>query len=592
MSVNIRDFGLSWPRIALFSAISVGAAVAEGLGMATLLPVLEYIEKGREVAALAGQSRLWEWIVKGFDYVGAEITLLSLLLVVLFVLFLRVGLMYARSLYTVWVTQDVLHTTRTSLFRDFLRARYSFFDTVSTGSIVNLVTTETTRLGGFFSSTFSTCSNLLVVIGYIAVLLWISVPITLCGFILMVAGGLLVAFYIRHTKRFSQETTAANERLSFLMVERLSAVRLLKLSAAERREGARLRASSEQVRDNMFHLSALNARIDLLFEPVVIIAAAVLLYAGVDRFGLSLSEIGLFMLVLLRLLPVVKEFMRNRQNMLANSASFQAVRDGMRQSRQNAEERPSGRKFSGLKEGVHYRNVDFIYPEREEKALDGVTLEMPAGKFTALVGPSGSGKSTLVDLLPRMRRPVAGEVFLDGTPLAEFDLISLRRGIAFVSQDAAIMNDTVCNNIAFVKDGATSEDVEEALEKARAGDFVRSLPRGLDTVLGERGLRLSGGQRQRLSLARAFVKRAPIMVLDEPTSALDSEAERDIQKVLEEMRLEGETTVIIIAHRLSTIRNVDKIVVLSGGRVIEEGTHEELMSGKSWYAKINYLQHK
>jgi ABC-type multidrug transport system fused ATPase/permease subunit len=174
--------------------------------------------------------------------------------------------------------------------------------------------------------------------------------------------------------------------------------------------------------------------------------------------------------------------------------------------------------------------------------------------------------------------------------LSEFDLQSVRQGIAFVSQDASILNDTVYKNISFAKEGATREEVTEALRNARAIEFVESLPQGLDTVLGERGLKLSGGQRQRLSLARAFVKKAPIMVLDEPTSALDSEVEQDIQRVLEDMRTAGDTTVIIIAHRLSTIRNADKIFVLSHGRVVDEGTHEELLKSRSWYADMIFLQ--
>lgn len=591
MKTNFQDFGLSWPRILLFAAVSFSAALAEGVGMATLLPVLEFVEKGRDAAALAGQSRLWGWIVRSFDYIGAEVSLLSLLLVVLIVLISRVLLIYTRTLYTVWVTQDVLHATRVNLFKANLAARYSFFDTVSTGQVVNLITTETTRLGGYFSSTFQTCSNLLVVIGYILVLLWISVPITLLGMLLLTAGGVLVAHYVRHTRRYSQETTISNERLSFLMIERLTAFRLLKLSAAETREGTGLASASKNVRDNLFYLHKLNARIDLILEPVVVVSAAALLYTGVDRFGLSLSQIGLFMLVLLRLLPVAKELMRNRQNMLSNSASFTAVQKGLEEARGQREDvQQQDRKFHAPRRGITYQHVSFSYPETDEKALEDVSLFIPKGKVTALVGPSGSGKSTLADLLPRLRRPQEGEIYLDENPLSAFDLQSVRQGIAFVSQDASILNETVYENIAFAKAGASKEEVVEALQNARAIEFVESLPQGLNTVLGERGLKLSGGQRQRLSLARAFVKKAPILVLDEPTSALDSEVEQDIQRVLQDMRTAGDTTVIIIAHRLSTIRNADKIFVLSHGRVIDEGTHEELLKSRSWYADMILLQ--
>jgi ABC-type multidrug transport system fused ATPase/permease subunit len=210
--------------------------------------------------------------------------------------------------------------------------------------------------------------------------------------------------------------------------------------------------------------------------------------------------------------------------------------------------------------------------------------------MTAIVGPSGAGKSTLVDLLPRLRVPQKGQVLFDDHPVETYDLGSLRRGLGFVSQDAFIFNDSVFGNITFAQTGMNEEEVWEVLEKAGGAEFVRQMPNGLYTVLGERGVNLSGGQKQRLSLARALMQKAPVLILDEPTSSLDSESEKHIQRAINEIMAKKNITMITIAHRLSTIKNADQIIVLDKGRVLECGSHRELMHDHHWYAEMVKIQ--
>jgi subfamily B ATP-binding cassette protein MsbA len=236
---------------------------------------------------------------------------------------------------------------------------------------------------------------------------------------------------------------------------------------------------------------------------------------------------------------------------------------------------------------IVYDNVSFSY-EDGDPVLSEVSLTLPKGRVVALVGPSGAGKTTLADLLPRFYDPTGGRILMDGVPLTRITRRSLRALMGVVSQDTVLLNDTVHANIAYGTPGATRDQIEAAAEAANAVAFVAQLPKGYDTLLGERGTRLSGGQRQRIAIARALLRDSPILILDEATSALDTESERLVQQAID--RLMRERTVLVIAHRLATVRDADEIVVLDAGRVVQRGTHEELFRAGGLYRRLYDLQ--
>ena len=566
------------------------AAVFEGFGMAMFLPLMEYIEKGKDVSVLTQGSNLWKRLVAVFDSLGLEVTLLSLIVSVLILMILRILFMYIRRLYSVWLSQDTLHHIRTKIFSTYFYSNYGFYNSVSTGHKINLINIEAPRTVGALTSLFEMVSNVLVISGFVVLLLWVSVPMTAFAALFLAMAGVIVSYYIRHTRKLSGFITASNEKLSFLLIERLTAFRLLKLTGAIGREIQNIDDASQKVRNYNYWTQKLNARVELLLEPMVVVGALSILFMSIKYFQMTLSMLGLFMLILIRLMPLCKEFLRSRQSFLANMGGFEAVVKGLENAEKAPELSGGDRIFAGLKKGIRLSDLTFIYPGQSRSALLNVNMFFPAGRMTAIVGPSGAGKSTLVDLLPRLKVPQKGEILVDDHPVDFYDLGSLRRSIAFVSQDAFIFNDSVFGNITFAQSETNEEEVWEVLEKAGGSEFVRELPNGLYTVLGERGVRLSGGQKQRLSLARALIQKAPVLILDEPTSSLDSESERYIQRAMHEIRATRNTTMITIAHRVSTMRSADQIIVLDKGKVVECGSHSELMHDDHWYAEMVNMQ--
>ncbi|WP_051444907.1 ABC transporter ATP-binding protein [Desulfocurvus vexinensis] len=587
---RLRIFGLTGPRVALFFGLSALAALLEGFGIAMFLPVLEFVEKGRDLEALAAQSWMWAWLVEAFRRMDMEVTLTALLVAAVGMMLLRTGAMYARQVYTAWLGQTVLHTARSRLFAACMALDYGRFTLLSSGTIINLLTTEAQRAAVSYSTLFQMISNGVVVLGFFGVLLWLSVPLTLLAAACLGVSAVVVAFFVRHTRDYSYRTTDANAAYSRMVLERLGGFRLIKLTATADREAASARRASGRVRGLLYRLAQINASVELIMEVLALLVGGIILSVAVGVLGMGLAEVGLFVLILLRLLPLTKEVMKSRQSFQASAGSRATVVEGFTAFAAQQEPGGGGRPFAHLRQGIRFEGVTFAYDNAARPALRDVTLDIPAGRVTALVGRSGAGKTSLADLVIRLRVPGQGRVLYDGVDGAEFDLTSLRKSMAYVSQDAAILDDSVAENLRFANPEASPEQLWEALERAQAAAFVRALPEGLDTRLGERGVLLSGGQKQRLALARVFLQQTSVLILDEPTSALDSETERDIQKVLAELRAEGSVTVLIIAHRLSTIRDADLIVVMKDGGVVEQGHHAGLLAQGGWYARMCAMQ--
>lgn len=573
--------------IAAVLVLNLGAAIFEGIGLGMFLPVLEYMNDAGNLAQLSARSQLWRSLLAAFDTIGLPVTLATLLAIAFVALILRQTFTYVRLVFSAHVQYGLIRSIRDEAFGRFVHADLAYHDTVRAGAVVNELTTELTRATSYFAAIVDLTSKSLLCAVYVAMMLALTLPMTLAVAALIA----LIAWRLRaiqhRTGVAGARLTDANQRMSGFLVERLRAIRLIRLAGMERPETAAMMALNEGQRSTSITILKYQALLTVLLEPAVVTAGFALIYAGYALLGLSVAAIMLFFMILIRLTPIIKECLLLRQAIGSTFSAVEVVDRRMAEMAAAVEHRGGTRRFTGLTREIRLDGVRFEYSGKggEAAALKGVSLRIPAGKMIAIVGPSGAGKSTLVDVLARLRPPTAGQILFDGVPHTDFDVRSLRKSIAFVPQSPLIFDVTPAEHIGYGRPGADRESIAAAATLANADEFIRRLPQGYDTPLGEDGARLSGGQRQRLDLARALLGRCPILILDEPTSSLDADAEHLFRQTLDRVRARGDTTIIIIGHRFSTVAGADEIAVLERGRVTEVGAHDTLIKSGGWYAR-------
>ncbi|HSM84416.1 MAG TPA: ATP-binding cassette domain-containing protein, partial [Nodosilinea sp.] len=423
------------------------------------------------------------------------------------------------------------------------------------------------------------------------VLLSISGSLTLAAVVLMTGVLLLNRYVIVRAREYGTALAEASKDYSVRTLEMLNGMRLVKATANEVIEFTQIEALIERREQAALQSQMNTAIIGPLNEILSILALVAIILISQFWLGSGSAATATLLLTFLFVLSRVIQFvgqLNSARSQLANSAaSVDLVYDFLR--RDNKAFMAQGqRPLTTLSQGITFEGIAFKYPSAKDWSLHDITLSLPKGTTLALVGSSGAGKSTLADLLPRFYDPVAGRIAIDGVDLREFDLGSLRRAMGIVSQDTFLFNASVRDNIAYAQPAATDAEVVQAARRANAYDFICQLPQGFDTVVGDRGVLLSGGQRQRIAIARALLQNPPILILDEATSALDTVSEQLVQEALED--LSRDRTTLVIAHRLSTIRNAHQIAVLDQGRVVELGTHEDLLQQQGRYAYLYTVQ--
>ena len=482
---------------------------------------------------------------------------------------------------------------RQQIFECLLRQDSEFYETTSTGRLMSSIMSDIEKiqvavshiLADWLRQTFTALGLLYVVFQTDWKLAAASITLLPCVLIPTARLG----------KRIRRSTRTAQDEagdLNQILQETLSGHLIVKSFVAEGHEAARFGAAATRLKTANLRYVAQQAVASPLIElmgAVTIVGLLAYARSRIETGAMTAGEFTSFIAALLMLYEPVKRltgiFNIFQQALGASQKVFEYLDRKARVA--NA---PGAAAMPPFRESVRFENVSFSYPNAPGGfSLRGIDIEVRAGEVIALVGPSGSGKSTLANLLPRFHDVEAGRVAIDGRDIREFTLDSLRRNIAIVAQDTFLFNETVESNLRYGRRSATREEVERAARNALADEFIRQLPQGYDTVVGERGAKLSGGQRQRLAIARALLKDAPILILDEATSHLDTESEMLVQRAL--AALMTGRTVFVIAHRLSTVRRADRIVVVEGGRVRETGTHEELVREGGIYRRLHELQY-
>ena len=455
----------------------------------------------------------------------------------------------------------------------------------ATGAIINSISNETKYgIDAMFGGPQIAC-YCVVVCALFALLAIISGPVIVLAMFVMAFSGILLAGVFRNTVKSGAQLMKDNRSLSTFLVQRLDSPRLIRLAGIEEAELALERSLSDSQCDSLIKTRMLLARGDVLYEPIAIGIMLVMVYVGYSMLGITLGEFGVLLVVAIRLIPTVKEALKQYQSMVGMLPHLVAFDHRLSAMQASQEPRGGDRSFDRLDRHIHFENVVFRYRTDTVPALNGVTTEIPAHRLVALVGPSGAGKSTMVDMLLRLREADSGRITYDGVPIESFDRRSLRASISYAPQRAQIFDVTVREHIGYGKPEATDAEIEAAAKLAGVHEFITALPEGYGTYVGEDGVRLSGGQRHRLDLARALVRDAPVLILDEPTSNLDADAEENFRTSMFQVRDATDKTIIVIAHRLSTIVRADRIIVLREGRVDDWGTHEQLLQRGGWYAQ-------
>jgi subfamily B ATP-binding cassette protein MsbA len=511
--------------------------------------------------------------------------------VLLLALFIVRGITSFVSTYCMaWVGSRLVMDLRATMFDKLMTLPTRYFDQNPSGQLIAQLAFNVTQVTQSATSSLTTLvRDTVTVLGLLGYLLWLNWQLTLIVFGMAPLTLWVVRMASKRLRGLSRKAQQNIGDLTQMVDEAVGGHRVVKLYGGEAYEQTRFHRAANLARRFEMKRVAANAVYEPVIQFIAAVALAIIVYIAAGQASSNTTTVGgfvAFFMAMLLLFAPLKRLTAVNDQLQRGLAAAETIFSMLDQDA----ERDSGTLAPDHIEGrLAFRDVAITYPGKTVPALAGFTLDIASGETVALVGASGSGKTTLANLVPRFYDPDVGAITLDGIDIRDIRLQNLRSHIALVSQDVVLFNDTLAHNIAYgSKRDATPDEIRAACIAAHAWDFIQAMPDGLDTLIGENGMRLSGGQRQRIAIARAILKNAPILILDEATSALDSESERHVQAALDTL-MQNRTT-LVIAHRLSTIERANRIVVLEGGCIVEIGSHADLIAKQGRYAQLHALQ--
>lgn len=588
--------------VALNVLCNILSAILTLFSFALIIPILEMLFKVREdVYQLMhiGQASFKDVAINNFYYYtqeainnyGPQTTLAALAAMLVVMTGLKTGVSYLCSYFIIPMRNGIVRDIRNYVFNKMISLPISFFTSARKGDVMARMSGDVAEIeNSIMQSLDMMFKNPIMIIACLATMFAISWQLTVFVLILLPMAGFIMGRVGKSLKRKSLDQQNQWGVLMSNIEECLGGLRIIKAFNAEEKVKDRFHRENQ----TFYRLSNRIARRQSLAHPMseflgTMAIAIVLWFGGSLILGgnstLNASEFIYYMVIFYTIINPAKDLSKAMYSIQKGLASMERV-DKILGAQNPIRDPENPKTITSLKGSISYDNISFAYGDKE--VLHDVSLEIPAGSTVALVGQSGSGKSTMADLLPRFYDVNAGSIKVDGTDIRDMRVHDLRSFMGNVNQEAILFNDTFYNNITFGVEHATREQVEQAARVANAHEFIMASENGYDTNIGDRGCRLSGGQRQRISIARAILKNPPLLILDEATSALDTESEQLVQQALDRL-MEGRTT-LVIAHRLSTIKNADLICVLHEGRIVEKGTHQELIELNGYYKHLVDMQ--
>ena len=578
LKTYFRLLGYVRPYLGLFF-ISVIGFIVFASAQPMLAGVLKFF-----VDSLVGVDK---GVLQGIPILGGLDLMAVPVMIVAIALWQGIG-SFLGNYFLAKVSLRLVHDLRLALFNKLLRLPNSWFDNHNTGHLVSRITFDVTMVTGAATDAIKVVIREgLTTIFLFAYLLWMNWKLTLVMVAIMPLLGLLVGKAGRKFRKQARKIQAAMGDVTHVASETIQGYRVVRGFGGEEYESGRfLQASHDNTKKQLNMIRTVETYTPLLQLIIHAAMAGVLVLVLVLRGESSPGELVAYITAAALLPKPIRQLSETNSTIQKGVAGAESI---FGQLDEPVEHDAGTIERERLEGRITVRELAFNYPNHEQKVLDGLNFDIAPGQMVALVGRSGSGKSTLASLIPRFYSHEHGQILIDGISVADYTLRNLRRHIALVTQQVTLFNGSVAENIAYGElASASRQEVERVAEAANAREFIDKLPQGFDTLIGENGVTLSGGQRQRLAIARALLKNAPILILDEATSSLDSESERHIQNALERATT-GRTT-LVIAHRLSTIERADLILVMDRGRIIERGTHAELLVAGGHYAKLHMMQ--
>ena len=519
-------------------------------------------------------------------------TLKIVCLVIFLSFFLKNLVFYVRRVIINFIELKIIVGLRNRLYDVLLRLPLSFFERKKTGELTSVVFNDVSAVNTVLNNSFGKMIlTPLQVLTNLTILVLISWRLSLITFVIIPVSAVLLVKIGQSIRRKRRRVFRQIASVMAVFQETISSIRIVKAFTSEQRENEKFREVNRQFFKTIFRANRFSYLTSPLNETFAALVLVVLLWYGGNlvytNAGLNAEDFIRYLVFLFTTFQPLKEISGLNNNIQTGLAAAERIFNLMEQAPE-VYERPGARELKEFREAIRYEHVYFRYNEDEPYVLRDINVEIRKGETVAFVGHSGAGKTTLVDLLPRFYDVTRGRITIDGTDIRDLTLHSLRRSIGVVTQEQILFNDTVRMNIGYGLENVSDEEIIAAAKAANAWEFIQKMENGLDTVIGERGVKISGGQKQRLSIARALLKNPPILILDEATSSLDTESERLVQEAIE--KLMENRTVLVIAHRLSTIIHSDKIVVLREGKVEDIGTHGQLLENCPYYRHLYEIQ--
>src|SRR5947207_1690017 len=586
MQKKIRIIDLLYPHwgtLSLAFIAVLGESITDLLEPWPLKVVFDYV---------FGSKRMPEWLAGIVSFIGTDkfsILNFAVLCVIVITVFGAIS-SYCEKYLTTSVGQWVLHDLRRVLYSHIQRLSLSYHDLKRTGDLISRVTTDIDAVQSLISQVMlGMLVNVLTLAGMMIVMLYLNWAFTVIALLVAPALFFVVYHYTHRIKNASRALRRQEGEVVSVLEEVLSSIRVVKAFAREDYEQKRFERESRESVEKALTARNFKAKLPPMVEMIVAAGTCLVLWYGarlVLAGDLTSGELLVFLLYLGKMYKPMRELSKMTDTISKAQVGWERIREVLENETQ-VRDLPGAKPAPRFKGRIEFDRVSFSYDETQP-VLHDLSLRIEPGQLAALVGPTGPGKTTIVSLLPRFYDLTSGEVSIDGIDIRRFKIKSLRRQISFVLQESLLFRAPVWQHIAYGKPEASHDEIVRAAKLANADEFIDRMPDGYDTMIGERGVTLSGGQRQRIAIARAIIRDAPILILDQPSAGLDAESEKLVFDALENL-LEGKTS-IVIAHRLATVRRADVIFVVDRGRVIEKGTHEELLAGGGLYARLYELQ--